>query len=291
MNQKKRELEQNELASVLEEKLEALRPHAFLIGAIIVAVLGIIVLSVYLIASRRAIEGSRWQEFFLASSAQPQTLPDARLLENMANDNQGTVVAAIALIKAADVDMLNSLGRSTDNEDELLALLRRAKKNYGSVVDSDTQLHPFWKRRALHGLAYACETLGELDEAKQHYQRLVDEAKDTPIFSLAKSGLKRVSNPSAIAVVAAFEHWKPASEAPGPTGLPERPRIDFSIDSQPFGFDFSTEGTLNSPEKSETSIDDAPPPPKQDDDEGTGGGDDENKQSDNDDNVVEDGNN
>ncbi|HMO14626.1 MAG TPA: tetratricopeptide repeat protein [Pirellulaceae bacterium] len=273
MNQTKRELGQNELASILEGKLEALRPHLMLISVITVGVLAVIILSVYLVTSRRAIEGSRWQELFLASNSDVSSLPDARILENVANENTGTIVSAVALLKSADVDILNALRGASESEEETLALMRRAKRNYGQVVESTIRgLDPMFKQRALYGLGYACEALGELDEAKKHYQTLVDEAKDTPIFKLAESGLRRVSDPALASLLGEYETWLANSQvAPGPTedsGL-SRPSIDFPLDPAPFGSDLGSRGTLGGDDQRKDEDDDAPAKQDADDDKAT----------------------
>lgn len=225
MNQKKQELEQNELAGVLEEKLEALKPHAFLISVVVIGVIASIILIAWLVKSSNAIAGSRWEQLFLADH-----LNDSRQLEQVADDNKNTAAGSLALIKAADIDSIRSLSRAVPDKEEQKALLRSAKENYRKAYETGDKLAPLFKRRALFGLAYTCESLGEFEEAKKHYQTLVDTAEGTPIYEHAVQGLERTNDNSYASLLSEYADWTPPTTAPVGS---RRPNIDFSLDGEP----------------------------------------------------------
>ncbi len=222
MNQKKRELEQNELAGALEEKLDALKPHAFLITVVTLSIIAAVILTAWLVYSKSQIAGSRWQQLFIADNT-----GDARLLEQVASDNESTLAGSLGLLKAADYEARDAFFSSFENRTEMKAKLRTAKENYSKAYNSAATTYPLFKRRALFGLAYTSEALGDIEEAREHYQTLVDTAKDTPIYQQASLGLQRTSNPIYSGLNAAFAEWKPPSFAPIGT---ERPDIEFMLE-------------------------------------------------------------
>lgn len=225
MNQKKRELQQNELADALGTKLEKLKPHIPKIAMFsAVGILAIIAIAFWL-NTRKTINESQWREYFVSSR-----FADARGWDTVAEIFPGTTVGNLALVNAGDSDFTTGSRQIVSNRAEYSAKLRKAAEDYEAVVQS-SKARKFEKLRATLALGYTYEALGRFDEAREMYEAVSSEHADTPEGELASKCLDRINDPELVAIYAAFKDWVPAPDeaAPGSLGtdpmLPLRPDI------------------------------------------------------------------
>ena len=223
MNQKKKELEQNELAGLLDTKLESLKPHMNLIGLVALAIFLVIVAVAFLIYNNQRSKGGRWSNY-MESRFKSQQRGDTNALNEVVNLHGGTIVEPFARMMAGDIQTQVGTAVAFRDKEESRIKLEDAKRNYQQVV-SAASVDPMLKRRALYGLANVNERLGEFSEAKKYYQQLLDEAPSSVVGKLAADAVKRVSDSSVTSIFDEYLQWDPNEEAP--TDLPPRPQISF----------------------------------------------------------------
>ena len=82
---------------------------------------------------------------------------------------------------------------------------------------------PLVSQRAQYSLAYAEESLGEMDKAKGLYQEFVDEAPEAPLADSARRGIARCSDDKYATLYNNFTNYEEeiVGDAPGPS-IPEK---------------------------------------------------------------------
>ena len=186
----------------------------------------------YFINHRETVYADQWRELNLANTDHRLSQNTTRLM-NVAEDYPNQKAGMWSLQIAGDFDLRNGISQLSYDRENGFNVIKRAKENLQKVVDAPNAIKSTdLQRRSLFSLAYACESLGEFDEAKQHYQKLVDEAPESAFAEPAIRGLRRCENSDMIALYDTFKNWKDlADEAPGPN-VPKIPNIDFpDIDS------------------------------------------------------------
>ena len=121
----------------------------------------------------------------------------------MASDEADQPVGQWALVSSADhrlirgVRMLLQFG-SWDKGQEELSTAVQEYTNVLKAVDAanDPQRDNLLRQRAIFGLARAHESRGELDQAKEQYQKLVDETEQGPYARIAEKQLKAIDTPA-----------------------------------------------------------------------------------------------
>ena len=232
MNKKKRELQQNELADALGQRIEKLKPHMPRIlmigGTILLAVVAV----AWWISSRQMLQETRWREYFFSAN-QANFFGDVRGLEKVAEMFPDTQPGQLALLSAADVNYNVGASGIIRNRQQFRDKLKSAAEQYEQVVESSANVDPFIKRRASYALAYTYEALGRFDDAADLYRQLAEQAPDAPIAELANKGLKRVTGSGASSIYVAFNQWEPADIAPGSDPLlPQQPNISFPTEAE-----------------------------------------------------------
>lgn len=229
MNQKKRELQQNELADTLETNLEKIKPHLpMIIGVSTIVILATIAIAFWMY-TRRSITESQWREYFVSSR-----FNDARGMDTVAEIFPDTTVGELALVNAGDADFAIGSNSLITNRDEYENKLKKAADRYKQVVEGASNQSPFAKMRATMALAYTYESLGKFSEAKALYDEIVENSPESPEGKFAAKCLVRINDPEVTAIYTAFNEWTPPAQAPGVEGgtsLPARPDISMPADT------------------------------------------------------------
>lgn len=160
------ELEENDLASWLAEKIEDVKPHLPAIGVgIVLLIAGLIGLNGYR-ASSQAAEADRWRDFAVALEG---AAPNADLLQQAVDTNPGTTVAEWAEVTWADgklFEAANGYFRDRKAADESVDSAIEVYERMTSAKDRAVS------QRANFQLARAFELQGKLEEAREQYARV-----------------------------------------------------------------------------------------------------------------------
>ena len=162
-----------------------------------------------------------WENFSLSFES---TLFDGRFshLTDMAEQFPKPISSRWALLIAGDMNLREGLSSIGEDREGAIRKLDEAKRLYQQVVESKFIKTPMLQRRALFGLAYAMESLGEFDEAGKYYSQLIEE--DSELADVAKRGLARTQDGE---LRAFFEVFTKTPTFEAPLLLPTRPNSDF----------------------------------------------------------------
>ena len=213
--------------SEAERILEASRPYWTQIAlGICVLLLGYVLVSYFLQNSQNA-AAEPWQELD-RSINQFRISQNVDSLKQMENDYPNDRATNFALQMAGDYEMNRGLQQLPTDREGAMKLIKDAKESFQKVYDApSTTKTVMQQRRSLFTLAYAAESLGEFDEAKELYTKYTDEAPDSLLYNDAQRGLARVTNPKFVALYKEFQDYDAfEEEAPG-AAVEDAPNIDF----------------------------------------------------------------
>ena len=187
-SERRHHLQENELAVRLNAYIERIRPHFTTIGV----VLGVLVVAfiVYKFTSSAALakKNKSWGEYTMTMlSGNVQT----KKLEELAKKDPTAKSSIFSKLAVANQQLLSATQNHLLDPEGSNTILEDAKKAYTELIAStkNNQI----KNQATYGLASACDVLGEIDKAKEHY------AKVGGLYEpLAKSRLKELESPSAL---------------------------------------------------------------------------------------------
>ena len=160
-----------------------------------------------------------WENFSLSFES-PLIHERTRHLTDMADEFPKPISSRWALLIAGDMTLREGLSSIVTDREVAIRKLDKAKRLYQQIVESKFTKTPLLQRRALLGLAYTMESLGEFDEAAKYYFQLIEEGFE--LADTAKRGLARTQDEELRAFFEVFSKT-PALEAP----LPSRPEFDF----------------------------------------------------------------
>lgn len=191
--EERKSLEQNSLVQGLEEAYEGIKKgpsSTFLYWAIgIVAVLLVLGLFRYFMMSSETITSNRW-----ASLSQAVFAPQVEALAAK-SEWQDTPQGRLARFKEARLEMSTGLRELGINPKSGQEHLLNAAGHYEALIKASARV-PLLHQEALWGAARARESLGELDKAREHYQKLVKEYEKTALGEDAARQLKRLDDPA-----------------------------------------------------------------------------------------------
>ena len=182
--ERRQELNTNVLADWLGQRITAIAPFGRAITGFVFIGVVLAFVFFFLNAQNRTSREANWTAYFSATTAED--------LIGVVDEQEENVVDIWARQAAADLYLAEGGEFLFDNRRE--DPLKKAKENYQIVAEKATD--DTLKRRALFGLAQACEALNELDEAKQKYQEIIDNKSwsDTVVRELADRRLKNLGN-------------------------------------------------------------------------------------------------
>ncbi len=213
--------------SEAEKLLEASRPYWGQIAlGVCVLLLGYVLVSYFLQNSQNT-AAEPWQELD-RSINQFRISQNVDSLKQMENDYPNDKATNFALQIAGDYEMDRGLQQLPTDREGAMELIKRAKESFQKVYDApNTTKTVMQQRRSLYTLAYAAESLGQFDEAKDLYTKYTEEAPDSILFKDAQRGLARVTNPKFVALYKDFQdHELFDEEAPG-AAVEDAPNIEF----------------------------------------------------------------
>lgn len=222
MNQKTHELEKNELVEWAKENLGFLGPH---LRTIVIGLIGLVALVIglsYYFQLRQQFAETQWREFHSAlyNMMQMQNASGLQMIHDQAPD---TPISHASMLFAGDNFLRLGLQKAISDQAGAAKELKKAKDSLLTIVQSTKAPDPLIETRALYLLGYACESLGEFDEAKKYYTQLNERFPKSAFAKQARRGLERLADPNVRKV---FEQFKTVGVAPG-ANLPARPDLSF----------------------------------------------------------------
>lgn len=199
-----------------------IKPILWTLGTV-VAVMVIVALYRSRVDSRAA---NQWREF---STAYFETAfsrgPDA--MSQFSERFPATTAGLTAEQIAGDILMRDGLNKQIRDESGSKKDLENARKKFEKVVDTFPEKSGLMYERAVYSLAYANESLRQLDEASRWYSELIKNEK-SPYAELAHRGIERCRLAQSVGFFEALDKFESEISGPAPgIGLPERPDIAY----------------------------------------------------------------
>jgi len=203
-----------------EKFIQSMAPHAATIALVAVAfVLGVIAWGVFQSAGFQG-EANKWAELS-QSQFIDRRIGDTQNLDNVAESYADSKVGIMSALLSGDMQLKTGLSQLGADKDKGLLAIKKAKASFQSVVDADKSLKtPLISQRAQYSLAYALESLGEMDKAKASYQEFVDDAPEkAALVESALRGIERCSDDKYATLYNNFTNYEEEiiGEAPGPS--------------------------------------------------------------------------
>ncbi|HZN36781.1 MAG TPA: tetratricopeptide repeat protein [Pirellulaceae bacterium] len=247
--ERRHELQQNELADWLGEKIEALKPQATQIAIVVLAVVVLVVAGTWYFGTEDHASARSWSDFF---GAMNQPRDSEKLLEKLSIDKPGTAPGMWAMMTLADTSAEQGGRAMFTDRPEAQKLLNKAETSYKAVEAAATH-DPLLQSRARLGLAKVYESLCKPEEALKYYEQVAASQKDTAIGKSAAADAARMKNKEQVDLLAWFAVQTPKRPAPIPgfgggipglpNDLPERPDISVPSITPPSGLGLDNIGT------------------------------------------------
>jgi predicted negative regulator of RcsB-dependent stress response len=224
--ERRHELKHNELADWLGEWLEAYRPHATGISIGALVLLGIVLVSLWLISGANQSTATAWTDYFRAlNDREPE-----KALEQVATTQVGSQAAWWALLGVADMNLAEGAALLHSDRAEAQKRLEKAERTYKQLLtSSDPQIQTL----AELGLARVYESLCKPGEATKYYQAVADRQKETALGALARQELERLKNPREALFLEWFAQQTPRRPAPLPGVGGAIPGLPGEVPSRP----------------------------------------------------------
>lgn len=226
-SERRHELQKNELADWLGERLEMLLPHAqaIALGGVILAVL--ILGSIWYFTGEDRASAEAWSSYFRAFNQREPT----KALEQITKDKPGTVTALWALEAMGDMDVAQGGALLFSDRTEAQKLLEKAEAAYKQVDAAATD--PILKARTRLGLGKVYESRCQPDEARKYYEMVAESQKGTALGKAAAANANRLKDERQVALLAWFAQQTPKKAAPIPGVGSSPPSLPSDVPSQP----------------------------------------------------------
>jgi hypothetical protein len=224
--ERRHELQENELANWLAEKLDWLRPYSkAILGVLLLAVVALMVVS-YMRGRSERMREAGWAAYFEAMAGRS---PEA--FEEVANTYPGTSAAGWAMQRAADLYLDESLQQLFQDRDAAQQSVDAARELYQKILDTSND--PMLEQRATYGLAKCLEARGDFEEAKAHYEQVASRWSDSTFAALARERVNRIEQPATRQWYHWFAEQKPVrSPLTDPGMFPDLPDLPDSPNLQ-----------------------------------------------------------
>ena len=238
MNQRKQELEHNELADAIGDQLEKIKPYVAKIG-IAIAILAAASIGFYWwMSTVSAGKAESWAAKIFASQV-VDVERDPKALESVWKQHEPPA-SFWAMLDAGYFEMAEGNDAYIKDNSSARTQLKSAKEKFQQILEDADSKYVQLRLKARYLLAYAHESLGEFDDAKSEYQAVLDADDNDSLSELAQMGLDRVTDPKAVEMFEKYVSWEP-SVAPADVPNVQRPDISFpdqlldSVGAQPGG--------------------------------------------------------
>lgn len=220
--ERRHELQKNELADWLGDKLLVMQKYSSAIAASALAVAVLIAVGVYL-SNRSASQTARaWQEYFMATGGE-----NTDRLQELATRLDTAPAGKWARLRLADQQLQQGTTELFQDPAGAHKLLADARGNYHWLTQNAHD--KLLEAQATLGLAKTFESEDKLPEAREQYERLAKEFSDTVYAREARNRLSDLDKQS----TRQFYDWfaqreakASASKEPGIPGL--KPKFDSS---------------------------------------------------------------
>ncbi|MFK7735293.1 MAG: tol-pal system YbgF family protein [Pirellulaceae bacterium] len=200
-------VDSNELADRIESGLAGIQSYLpIALGGIVVAAIAAVGWGVY--SGQRTESQSRaWTEFYYNLSGS-----DADAFLDVAEGYPGTTMSGWAKQAAGDNYLFQGIQALYINRKEGLSNLQLAIETFEDVIaDSPSQE---LERKATLGLAKANESLGELDQAREYYERYLSLDPPFELLSSVNQQLAFIGSPAGKSFYDWFSKLDPKPDAP-----------------------------------------------------------------------------
>jgi tetratricopeptide (TPR) repeat protein len=203
--EQRKEFAKNDLAAGLEKLVAGVtegpsKNQVMYVTIAIVAVALVVTMAytwIYFANQSKTAESERWAELDRLITANAYSASPEEL-QRFADDkkNTGTPQARLARFQLARYWMqsdrdLASLSR--DRRADALSNVQKARKQYVKLIDESSDA-PALAQEALMGAAKGSETLGDLDQARKYYEKLVKDHPQSVYGKDAAKRLERIAN-------------------------------------------------------------------------------------------------
>jgi len=263
---KRHELQKNELADWLGERVEAHSDKFWpVVGGVVVAFAAAIGIAWYM-GTQDAKTASAWNAYFQAYGERDRE----DQLKKVAETEPNTVAAMWAQQGVADLALAKAANLMFTDRPEATKQIEVAEAHYNEVLKNARDPHLI--ARAQYGMARLQETKCQPKEAARYYEMVAKNDKEKTLSEAAARDVKRMNDPQIVAFLEWFATQTPKRPAPtghggmpglpplsAPTDLPERP--DLSLPG-PLNLDLpktpAGDTKLEFPKPDETPKGDAP---------------------------------
>jgi hypothetical protein len=218
--ERRHELQENELANWLGEKLATLRPYGkAILGVLVLALVALIIVN-YLRGRGERMREAGWSAYFEAmTGANPEAF------EEISQVYPGTDAAGWAMQRAADLHLDEALRQMFQDREAAKEEIDAARDLYEKILAASSD--PMLQQRATYGLAKCLESQGDFTEAAKQYEQIASRWSDSAFAELAQQRLQQIQQPGTRQWYNWFAEQKPVSSPltePGMLdGLPELP--------------------------------------------------------------------
>jgi hypothetical protein len=233
--ERRHELQENELANWLGEKVGAFRPFGKTILGVLVLAAVAMLIGNYLRGRSVRMREAGWSAYFEAmSGANPEAF------EEVAKVFPDTSAAGWSMQRAADLHLDESLRQMFQNREVAKQEIDAARELYEQVLA--TSRDPMLQQRATYGLAKSLESQGDFAEAQKQYELLASRWSDSQFAELARQRLHQIQQPATQQWYNWFAEQTPVSSPLTDPGmfedlpnLPEGPDLEMPAAGQFFG--------------------------------------------------------
>jgi len=229
--ERRHELEQNQLADWLAQKIEAIKPYQNLIFGTVAVIAVLVGGYSWWVRQGTSEAEAGWDQFYLAMNRGGSGAAPADF-ERMAEEYAGTRVGPWAAVMAGDLRLGRGcrelfLDKTTANEE-----LREAVAQYELVRNG--RYSPVLKQRATFGMARAREAQNKLDEAISLYEDVGTTWPDGIYAEPARQRLADLKKKSTRSFYDEFKQFNPKRSLVDEPGIPGQ-RLPFESESLPDG--------------------------------------------------------
>jgi predicted negative regulator of RcsB-dependent stress response len=212
---KRHDLQKNELADWLEEKIEDTRPYFPAIGIGGLLALAVVIGVWWYSSQQSQASAAAWNQYFSAIGERNQQ----EALEKVIASENNNEPANWARQTLADINLARGSAAVFTDREESKQRLEEAGRHYTAILQSTSD--PMLRLRATFGLARVQESLFKPEEAKKLYEQVAKEgSKDSALVKSAEESARRLSDPRDIEMLNWLAKQTPKRPAPSPTGRP-----------------------------------------------------------------------
>lgn len=224
-NERRHELEKNDLAILLDRVSKAIEPYSMMIalgvGALFIGGIG------WLLYNSEQSGDRSVATLELIQGAASQ---DSEVLMDVSEDYPGTAAASWAKVYQGQLQLSQGIQTLYRDQEEAKQLLSDSKLAFESAIKDDSD--PLLRSRSYLGIARADESLGNFEDATKAYEQVVSIAESEAMIKQAEQRIAALSDPKTKEFLVWFDDqdFAPADPSlppsmPGLDTLPDQPEL------------------------------------------------------------------